>query len=67
MQLKDYLAEASLTYEEFAKRIGAANASVVAKYVTGRRTPRARFMFAISRETDGKVQPNDFFAHQSGE
>lgn len=61
MLLKDYLAEVSVTYDEFAKRIGVANAGVVAKYVTGRRTPRARFMSAITRETGGKVQPNDFF------
>ncbi len=61
MQLKDYLVEADLTYDEFAKQIGAANAGVVAKYVAGRRVPRPQFMTAIAKATDGKVQPNDFF------
>lgn len=66
MQLKDYLVEADITYDDFAKRIGAANAGVIAKYVAGKRTPRSQFMSAIARETGGKVQPNDFFASVEG-
>ncbi|WP_103728910.1 helix-turn-helix transcriptional regulator [Novosphingobium sp. HII-3] len=62
MQLKDYLVEAGLTYDEFAKRIGAANAGVIAKYVARKRVPRPHLMAAIGRATEGKVQPNDFFA-----
>lgn len=61
MLLKTYLADANITYDAFARRIGVANAGVVAKYAAGKRTPRPKFMAAIVRETDGKVQPNDFF------
>lgn len=61
MQLRDYLAEARITYEAFAQRIGVANASVVGKYIAGRRVPRPKIMAAIVRETGGAVQPNDFF------
>lgn len=61
MTLKDYLAEAKITYDDFARRIGAANASVIAKYAGGKRVPRPKFMTAIVRETGGKVQPQDFF------
>ncbi len=62
MQLSQYLRENELTLREFAKQTGAANASVVAKWVTGGRVPRSKFMEAIVRATGGKVQPNDFFA-----
>lgn len=60
MKLDAYLAKTSVSYEKFAQRIGAANASVVHKYATGKRVPRPRFMAAIVRETAGAVQPNDF-------
>lgn len=64
MHLKDYLADAKTTYAVFADRIGAANAGVIAKYVSGKRYPRPKFMAAIVRETKGKVQPADFFEMQ---
>jgi transcriptional regulator with XRE-family HTH domain len=61
MQLKTYLAAKSITLEEFARRIGAANAGVVHKYANNVRVPRPKYMAAIVRETEGAVQPNDFF------
>lgn len=67
MQLKAYLVDAQVTYDEFARRIGAANAGVIAKYASGKRVPRPRFMAAIVRETGGKVSPNDFFPLQDCE
>jgi hypothetical protein len=64
MKLKDYLVEAEITYDEFAKQIGAANAGVIAKYVARKRVPRPHFMAAIAKVTEGKVQPNDFFTNE---
>lgn len=46
---------------EFARRIGVANAGVVAKYLNGERVPRRSIMREIVRVTEGDVQPNDFF------
>lgn len=60
MQLQDYLNEVGETYSAFAERIGVANASVIAKYIAGKRYPRPRYLQAIVRETQGRVQPNDF-------
>nr|WP_317892396.1 helix-turn-helix transcriptional regulator [uncultured Sphingomonas sp.] len=60
MKLGTYLAERQITYHDFAQRIGAANAGVISKYVTGKRHPRPKFLVAIVRETDGEVRPNDF-------
>jgi hypothetical protein len=64
MKLSDYLSEAGETYAAFAERVGAANASVVHKWIAGLRVPRRKAMAAIVRETDGKVQPNDFLELQ---
>jgi hypothetical protein len=61
MQLGQYLRENKITLREFALRIGAANASVVQKWVAGHQRPRGKFMAAIARETGGKVQPRDFY------
>lgn len=67
MQLGSYLEETGVTYSDFASRIGVANASVVARYVNGR-VPRDKdVMAAIVRETDGRVQPADFFAPAQAE
>lgn len=60
MLLKTYLADANITYDAFARRIGVANAGVISKYASGKRVPRPWVMAAIVRETGGKVQPNDF-------
>lgn len=61
MKLSSYLQERKLTLRQFAAMVGVANASVVYKWVAGNRVPRAKHMSAIVRETEGKVQPNDFF------
>ena len=60
MKLGTYLALSRIKYDDFAERIGVANAGVISKYVTGQRYPRRKFLEAIVRETDGDVQPNDF-------
>lgn len=60
MKLQTYLTERRISYADFAVRVGAANRSVIAKWVAGTRVPRQRFMAAIVRETGGEVQPNDF-------
>lgn len=60
MKLKSYLREAQISYGEFAQRVGAANAGVVAKWIAGDRFPRGKFLEAIRIATDGKVLANDF-------
>lgn len=66
MTLEAYLRDESLSLGEFARRIGARNARTVQRYVKGLRIPSVAMMGAIQRETDGKVQPNDFFAQAEG-
>ncbi|WP_159981893.1 MULTISPECIES: helix-turn-helix transcriptional regulator [unclassified Novosphingobium] len=66
MTLRDYLAEAQLSYGAFAKKIGVKNGRTVHRYVEGQRYPRPNLLVAIARETDGKVQPNDFLASHGG-
>lgn len=61
MKLREWLAESKIPYADFATKIGVANASVVAKYVAGRVPRDHGVMAAIVRETEGRVQPNDFF------
>lgn len=60
MTLRDYLVEESLSYGAFAKKIGVKNGRTVQRYVEGVRYPRPHLLATIVRETDGKVQPNDF-------
>lgn len=61
MQLETYLETEGVNLRDFAVRIGVANAGVVSKYVNKRQIPRAPIMAAIVRETNGAVQPNDFY------
>jgi transcriptional regulator with XRE-family HTH domain len=60
MRLASYLKAEGLTYTEFARRIGACNARTVERYAKGQRVPAGKFMAAISRESAGAVQPDDF-------
>lgn len=62
MRLVDYLSSESLSMGEFARRIEVRNARTVQRYVKGQRVPSRSVMERISRETAGKVSPNDFFA-----
>jgi len=66
MTLRDYLAEAHLSYGAFAKMIGVKNGRTVQRYVEGQRFPRPNLMVAIIRATDGKVQPTDFLRSVKG-
>ena len=67
MFLRDYLKAESLSYGEFARRIGAKNARTVQRYVEGARIPRPDKMERIGRETGGRVGPADFYAQPSVE
>jgi hypothetical protein len=62
MQLAEYLSENSLSYAEFARRIGAKHRRTVERCAKRARTPSSRMMHAISKVTEGKVSANDFFA-----
>ena len=61
MTLKAYLTAQGLTYEAFAKRIGAANASTVWRYANGKRIPRRAIMHRITEATGGAVRAQDFY------
>lgn len=61
MKLSAYLKRESLSLEEFAHKIGVANAGTVCRYIKRRRIPRPRVMAAITRETGGEVSPSDFY------
>jgi DNA-binding transcriptional regulator YdaS (Cro superfamily) len=65
MHLKQYLADAEITIPAFAGKIGV-SVQAVHRYVAGERTPHRRIMERITRVTDGKVQPNDFFPAMAG-
>lgn len=60
MKLRDWLEANNVTFEAMARRVGAANGSVVHRHAMLNRLPRRHFLEAYTRETDGKVQPNDF-------
>lgn len=61
MKLSDYLSSENVSMSEFARRIEVRNARTVQRYVRGERVPTRSVMERISRETDGRVCPNDFF------
>jgi len=60
MKLIDYIECSNLTFQAFGDRLGVSG-EAVRLWATGGRTPRPMHMNAISRETDGRVTPNDFF------
>ena len=60
MRLADYLNLHGLTKAEFARRIGRDKNSV-GRFVSGEHIPRRETMLRIVSETDGAVQPNDFY------
>lgn len=60
--LARYLADHGISPDDFAARIGVANRSVIHKYTKAGVIPRPSVMAAIVRETDGAIQPNDFYA-----
>lgn len=59
--LSRYLAENGISTDDFATRIGVANRSVIHKYTKEGVIPRPTVMVGIVRETDGAIQPNDFY------
>ena len=67
MQLDIYLESEGVNLRDFAARIGVANAGVVSKYANKRQIPRPPIMAAIIRETNGAVQPNDFYSAAAAE
>lgn len=62
MTLSQWFEDTKTSYAAFATRIGVANASVVQRYVAGRVPRDKAVMAAITRETDGKVTANDWYA-----
>ena len=66
MQLSEYLSEKGISLSAFARQVGAKNARTIQRYTKHGRIPAGAMMAKIMAATDGKVQPNDFFA-ASGE
>jgi transcriptional regulator with XRE-family HTH domain len=61
MQLRDHLSAEKVSIPDFARAIGV-SVQTVHRYLSGERIPRPEIMQKIKAATDGKVQPNDFFA-----
>jgi hypothetical protein len=61
MRLADYLRDHSLSYSEFARRIGTRHARTVERHAKGLQRPNDALMAAIFEATSGSVTPNDFF------
>jgi len=61
MKLGTYLEQHSITYADFAARIGVSHARTVERYAKALRVPDGAIMKRIVEETDGMVMPNDFF------
>jgi len=61
MTLGQYLQDNSISFSEFARRIGTPHARTVSRYVKGTRVPSGRMMGQIVKATGGAVQVSDFF------
>jgi hypothetical protein len=61
MQLHEYLASEKVPIPAFAEQISV-SVQAVHRYLSGDRIPRVDVMDRIKTATDGKVQPNDFYA-----
>jgi transcriptional regulator with XRE-family HTH domain len=59
MRLADFLADREMSQAEFAKRIGATQASV-SRYADGSRMPRREHLARIRKVTGGAVRADDF-------
>ena len=62
MQLAAYLADREISMSAFARAVGAKNARTIQRYVKHGRLPSRVMMDRITAETEGAVQPNDFYA-----
>ena len=60
MKLADWLKANSLSEAQFAERIGRSK-EAVRRYATGARIPDKETMPLIAQQTQGLVQPNDFY------
>jgi transcriptional regulator with XRE-family HTH domain len=60
MKLAQYLKDNEVKVTDFAEKVGV-TATALQRYIDGERRPKAEVLEAIHRETNGKVQPNDFF------
>src|SRR5690606_20746132 len=58
--LRSYLTNNRVTLADFGKAVSA-SAEAVRLWLTYQRRPSPKFMTAISRVTNGAVQPNDFY------
>ena len=61
MKLADYMADQGVTPNDMAARLGCSEGAI-RKWMYGERRPAPSWMPKIVEATDGKVQPNDFFA-----
>lgn len=61
MQLSSYLSDHDISIPQFAQKIGAANRTIVWRYVHGIRRPNKKMLQRIYDVTNGEVTPNDFF------
>ena len=65
MKLRAWLDGREISNGDFGSRIGR-TAEAVRRYAAGERVPDRDTMPLIVRETEGEVQPNDFFDIETG-
>jgi len=61
MRLADYLADAELSYTEFARRCGTKHARTIERLAKDQCDPGPKMLKRIISASDGKVTANDFF------
>lgn len=61
MTLADYLKQENLKDADFAKRCKCDRTTIL-RIRTGQTKPSTALMEEIAKQTDGMVQPNDYFA-----
>lgn len=66
MTLSEFLETTGFSPMEFGKTIGLEQPNSIYRYLRGERIPNAEIMHAITVQTTGLVQPNDFY-HQRWE
>ncbi len=60
MQLQAYLTRESISYTDFAKKIGSDHARTVERYAKGQRFPSPAMLAKIREHTSGEVTADDF-------
>ncbi len=58
--LKKYLEKNQITQREFSKKLGVSDGAIT-RWVKGERIPKMKLIMKIKKETNGEVNPQDFY------